>query len=230
METSDTEKVTTSSKTSNNDAKLCTNGENIGKALTLEFERPRDDGNLSLYLSLVAISFVKLIQWFLGIVFFGPVQRVWRPLSFGSSQGNENDQKTSRILVIDNVSSCEKLMQSYRSQYPFEMNFIGIDCEWVNRKGQANAPVALLQIATPLCDCLLIRLCKMEGRMPQSVKDLLEDKNILKFGVGIQDDAKRLSRMFGIDVWGCVDLRHVVERCRLDHGGQQRYVIGFLWN
>ena len=225
METSDLAKVTTSSQTGNNDAKPCTNDENNAKTLTLESPR---DGNLSLYL--VAISFVKLIQWFLGLVFFGPAQLV-----FGLSQRTDlfENQKTSRIFVIEDVSSCDKLLQSYRSQYPFEMNFIGIDCEWVNRKGQANAPVALLQIATPLCDCFLIRLCKMEGRMPQSVKGLLEDKNILKFGVGIQDDVKKLSRMFGFVVWGCVDLRHVVERCRLDNGAQQRYVIiliGVLWN
>lgn len=218
-------KVKTPSQTGNDDAKPCTNDEDNAKTLTLESPR---DGNLSLYL--VAISFVKFIQWFLGIVFFGPAQLV-----FGSSQRTDlfENQKRSRIFVIEDVSSCEKLLQSYRSQYPFEMNFIGIDCEWVNRKGQANAPVALLQIATPLCDCFLIRLCKMEGRMPQSVKDLLEDKNILKFGVGIQDDVKKLSRMFGFDVWGCVDLRHVVERCRLDNGAQQRYVIiliGVLWN
>ena len=72
------------------------------------------------------------------------------------------------------------------------MNYIGIDCEWVNKEGQVNAPIALPQIATPLCDCFLVRLGKTDGWMPQSVKELLQDKIVLKFGVGIQDDAKRL--------------------------------------
>ena len=55
---------------------------------------------------------------------------------------------------------------------------------WVNREGQVNAPVALLQIATPLCDCFLVRLCKMDGQMRQIVKEILEDKTVFKFGVG----------------------------------------------
>ncbi|XP_067051206.1 exonuclease 3'-5' domain-containing protein 2-like [Acropora muricata] len=100
------------------------------------------------------------------------------------------------------------------------MNYIGIDCEWVNKKGQVNAPVALLQIATPLCDCFLVRLCKMDGQMPQTVKEILEDKTILKFGVGIQDDAKRLWKMFGIHARGCVDLRHVIQRSQLENDDQ----------
>ena len=75
-----------------------------------------------------------------------------------------------------------------------------------------NAPVALLQIATPLCDCFLVRLCKMDGQMRQIVKEILEDKTVFKFGVGIQDDAKMLWKMFGIHARGCVDLRHVIQR------------------
>ena len=102
------------------------------------------------------------------------------------------------------------------------MNYLGIDCEWVNTKGQVNAPVALLQIATPICDCFLVRLCKMQGQMPQISEEILQDKTILKFGVGIQDDVKRLSAMFGINVWGCVDLRHVVQRCQMGTDDQKR--------
>ena len=104
------------------------------------------------------------------------------------------------------------------------MNYIGIDCEWVNKEGQVNAPVALLQIATPLCDCFLVRLCKMDGQMPQTVKEILQDKTVLKFGVGIQDDAKRLWKMFGIHARGCVDLRHVIQRSQLENE-YERFVI-----
>ncbi|KAJ7370831.1 Exonuclease 3'-5' domain-containing protein 2 [Desmophyllum pertusum] len=159
-----------------------------------------------------------------GILFLGPAQQVWRTFdhNFISSRNGCGRSKTSRVFVIDNVSSCNKLLQSYRSQYPLQLNFLGMDCEWVNKKGQTNAPVALLQIATPLSDCFLIRLCKMDGHLPQSVREILEDKNILKFGVGIKDDAKRLSGMFGIDVLGCVDLRHVIQRCRVENGVQSR--------
>ena len=201
------------------DANMCINDENRGKA---------SQGNVG-FLYSVAISLVRFIQWFLGILFFGPAQRVWSPFRRSSSLRNvpHKNPKKSRIFVLESVESCDRILQSYCSQYPCKMNFLGVDCEWVNKKGQANAPVALLQISTPLCDCFLIRLCKMDGRMPQSVKEVLEDRNILKFGVGIQDDVKKLSAMFAVDVWGCVDLRHVTERCRMDdNGSQQRYLIG----
>lgn len=133
------------------------------------------------------------------------------------------DPKTARVFVINDLS-CDKLLQFHRSKYPFKMNYIGMDCEWVNNKGQVNAPVALLQIATPLCDCYLVRLCKMDGEMPQIVKEILEDKTVLKFGVGIQNDAKRLLEMFAIHVRGCVDLRRIAQRTQLENG-DQRYVI-----
>ncbi|XP_067024479.1 bifunctional 3'-5' exonuclease/ATP-dependent helicase WRN-like isoform X2 [Acropora muricata] len=57
----------------------------------------------------------------------------------------------------------------------------------------------------------------MDGQIPQTVKEILEDKTVLKFGVGIQDDAKRLWKMFGVHAQGCVDLRHVIQRSRLEN-------------
>jgi len=145
-----------------------------------------------------------------------------------ASQGRKQckDPKTVRVYVIDNASSCEKLLQSFQSRYTFERSYIGLDCEWVNKKGQVNAPVALLQIATPLFDCFLVRLCKMDGQMPKAVKQILEDRTILKFGVAIQNDAKRLLEMFGIQVRGCVDLRHIItQRTQLESGDKLRFVI-----
>ena len=60
--------------------------------------------------------------------------------------------------------------------------------------------------------------------MLQIIKESLEDKTVLKFGVGIQDDAKRLWKMFGINARGCVDLRHVIQRSQLENE-YQRFVI-----
>ena len=145
-------------------------------------------------------------------------------MSLPQGRKRYNDKKTAQVYVIDDMNSCEELLKCFRSRYTFEVNFIGIDCEWVNKKGQVNAPVALLQIATPLCDCFLVRLCKMDGQMPQIVKDILEDKAILKFGVGIINDAKRLSETFDVHVRGCVDLRHIITQRTLLENGNQRFV------
>ena len=181
----------------------------------------------------VSLSLLMFIRWFLGIVLLGPTQQLNRTFdrkipSKNSASNQESKPKTMRGFILDDVASCDKLLQSYRSQYPLKLNFLGIDCEWVNIKHQKNSPVALLQIATPLSDCFLIRLCKMDGQMPESVRDILEDETILKFGVGIMDDAKRLSGMCGIDVSGCVDLRHVIQRCREGNIVQSRYVNKYL--
>jgi hypothetical protein len=118
------------------------------------------------------------------------------------------------VYVLKDVAECDRILQAYKDYYPLPLNFLGLDCEWVNQKGIASHPVALLQIATPLNDCFLIRLCKMRGPLPLSLTEILEDRNILKFGVGIQDDAKKLNLMYGLNVNGCVDLRHVTLRCQ----------------
>ena len=122
--------------------------------------------------------------------------------------------KSATVFVLDDANECEQTLQAYKELYPFPLNFLGLDCEWVNEKGRDSHPVALLQIATPLNDCFLIRLCQMKGSLPISLKVILEDRNILKFGVGIQDDAKKLSVTYGLNVSGCVDLRHVMLRCQ----------------
>ena len=188
---------------------------NVSKKVNVDHKCPNDHENTSP---------IKLNKGHEKSFFFGPDEHIRKRSSICLSQETERSKepKNARVFVLDDASSCDTLLQYYRSQYPFRMNYLGIDCEWVNTKGQVNAPVALLQIATPICDCFLVRLCKMEGQMPQILEEILQDKTILKFGVGIQDDVKRLSAMFGINVWGCVDLRHVVQRCQMGTDDQKR--------
>ena len=101
-------------------------------------------------------------------------------------------------------------------EYGGKVNFLGLDCEWISKDGnvdeggRAYAPVALLQISTP-SECILIQMCLLRA-IPNKLKNLLENRHILKFGVGIEEDCKRL-RMFGIQVCGAVDLRYLIQRC-----------------
>lgn len=208
------------------DSNFCTNpGETavVNRNRILERFKENDRSSFYSYIGTVGISLLVFLRWFLGLVFLGPAQHVWR--TFDRNLLSRNVSKTARVFVVDSVLSCDKLLQSYRSSCPFKLNFLGIDCEWVNKKGHTNTPVALLQIATPLSDCFLVRLCKMDGYLPQTVREILEDKSILKFGVGIKEDAKRLTGMFGVQVMGCVDLRHVIERCQVDGAVQARYMV-----
>ena len=198
----------------------CVN-ENFGSNYFPCEERTSGEVNvLNFILPLVLVHLLLLIL----VCLAAPCLKDWVNMIVSQGKKRSKDLKIVRVFVIDNVSSYDQLLQFHRSKSAFKMNYIGIDCEWVSKKGQENAPVALLQIATPLCDCFLVRLCKMDGQMPQVIKEVLEDRTVLKFGVGIQNDAKRLLEMFGIHAQGCVDLRDVAQRTLLANG-DQRFVI-----
>ena len=50
---------------------------------------------------------------------------------------------------------------------------------------------------------------------------LLGSHSVLKFGVGISNDARRLAAGFGVQMSGCVDLQHIALRCGV------RWVISY---
>ncbi|KAJ7071520.1 ribonuclease H-like domain-containing protein [Mycena amicta] len=82
----------------------------------------------------------------------------------------------------------------------------GIDIEWrpTYVKGQPENPVALLQLANA-DTILLLHLCHMKS-IPTNLRTFLEDPDIVKAGVGIQGDVKKLYRDVGVSLCGCVDL------------------------
>ncbi|RUS74534.1 hypothetical protein EGW08_017706 [Elysia chlorotica] len=98
----------------------------------------------------------------------------------------------------------EVLMEDIKS-----VRVLGLDCEWVQKR-----PVALLQLATPSGRCVLVRLFKLGSSLPATLKSLLADKSILKVGVAVVEDGKKLFQNFGLHLAGCVDLRHMLKRVR----------------
>ncbi|KAK6174465.1 hypothetical protein SNE40_017736 [Patella caerulea] len=92
---------------------------------------------------------------------------------------------------------------------------IGLDCEWEIDKSKGIVyPVALLQLATYKGLCVLVRLSCMKSSIPKSLLKLLADRSILKVGVAVKDDGKKLLNDYRIPVQGCLDLRHVLSRVR----------------
>ena len=57
--------------------------------------------------------------------------------------------------------------------------------------------------------CVLIRLFKMKS-IPATLRELLASNEIYKVGVAVNDDKSKLLRDYTLDVYGCVDLRHLV--------------------
>ncbi|CAE6462372.1 unnamed protein product [Rhizoctonia solani] len=82
----------------------------------------------------------------------------------------------------------------------------GFDIEWKPSfvKGMPEAPIALLQLARP-DQIFLIQLTAMK-RFPSRLRDILENYEIVKAGVGIAGDAKKLWKDHGVSLLGAVEL------------------------
>ncbi|KAJ1310181.1 hypothetical protein OPQ81_006925 [Rhizoctonia solani] len=82
----------------------------------------------------------------------------------------------------------------------------GFDLEWKPSfvRGRPESPIALLQLARP-DQILLIQLTSMK-KFPSRLRDVLEDYRIVKAGVGIAGDAKKLWRDYGVSLLGAVEL------------------------
>ncbi|KAF8610673.1 ribonuclease H-like protein [Ceratobasidium sp. AG-I] len=111
----------------------------------------------------------------------------------------------TQISYLRAVSEVNEALQL--AEGPF-----GFDMEWKPCfvKGQAENPVALIQLAQQ-DRIYLIHLSAM-SEFPEQLREVLEDPNILKVGVGIQDDAKKLWRDHGVSLLGVVELSHLARR------------------
>ncbi|XP_041369595.1 exonuclease 3'-5' domain-containing protein 2-like [Gigantopelta aegis] len=87
---------------------------------------------------------------------------------------------------------------------------VGLDCEWVFSEGHTK-PVALVQISTQQGLCLLVRLNRMTS-LPATLRTFLSDRSILKVGVAVKDDGRKLRVDHGLSVSGCLDLRYLVSK------------------
>ena len=110
------------------------------------------------------------------------------------------------IYVLSNADDCNSVLESMQE----DLHFVGLDCEW---KPSENSGVALIQISLGT-NCILYRMSQSSSKCeaPYQLKKLLEDKKILKFGVAIYEDVRRLFS-HNIKVNGFVDLRSLAERC-----------------
>ncbi|KAA0147858.1 hypothetical protein FNF29_07071 [Cafeteria roenbergensis] len=89
---------------------------------------------------------------------------------------------------------------------------VGLDCEWrpTFRAGAAQRPVALLQLSWGRC-VLLVPLLRLRA-FPASLRALLESPDVLKTGVGVEGDARKLGKDYGVVCRGVLDVAecHIV--------------------
>ena len=114
---------------------------------------------------------------------------------------------STRVVLISNPADWEEVIKELRSHLT-TFPVLGLDCEWVSEGGKAN-PVCLLQLATVKGLVILIRL-NTAGPLPIALKKILASFEVFKVGVAVAGDSSKLVADHGLDVGGCVDLRHLV--------------------
>jgi len=138
-----------------------------------------------------------------------PVSLINREVTSHLEVGSTEDM----VIVVSSPKDWTDIANKVKNDLEI-LPVLGLDCEWVSDDGRAK-PVALLQIATFSGLCVLVRLPVL-GTIPNSLKEILASHEILKTGVAVLDDSQKLLADYGLDLVGCVDLRHLVLdfRCR----------------
>ena len=75
--------------------------------------------------------------------------------------------RSYKVHVLEAADQCEKFFAKRRT---LSISVAGLDCEWVGRR-----PVALLQLAFPNKECVLVRLNKI-GCITPSLSAILNDQ------------------------------------------------------
>ncbi|XP_037028779.1 uncharacterized protein LOC119069009 [Bradysia coprophila] len=117
------------------------------------------------------------------------------------------------IIVVTTIEECEAVVERLR-KHCNEYYVLGFDCEWSSKGGK----VALLQLATHRGLCALIRLCRLRT-IPDVLKKLMKDKQILKVGVGAGRDATKLFREYCLEVKGTFNLIPLAKKCKIQAKG-----------
>ena len=94
---------------------------------------------------------------------------------------------TYKVTVVNTIEECEQFLKKRISS---QVRVVGLDCEWrgpsylsqnrsVSERTTVDCPVALLQLAFPSGEVVLIRLCSMRGIGP-ILKNLLSDRRYVE--------------------------------------------------
>ena len=124
------------------------------------------------------------------------------------NKSKNNKNQVNVVVPVHVLSSTDEIDKIFSQLLKSNISVVGLDAEWKPNiiKGEPLHPVAILQIATP--DAIyLIQLLHLDHELPHSFRLFLADKSILKVGVGITHDARKLYKgKHKIVIKGCVEL------------------------
>ena len=112
----------------------------------------------------------------------------------------ETGQFNGRIWIVEDSAGVQKAVKKL-SQH----NTIGFDTETKPsfKKGHIN-DLSLIQLATPT-DAFLIR--SLKTGLPESLRQLFENEDILKVGVAIRDDIRKIRKLNSFVARGFLELQ-----------------------
>lgn len=111
--------------------------------------------------------------------------------------------------LVENQDQLVKKLQKVKgdtSSYPV----VGFNCQWTNEGGRERSKVALIQIASPKGEILLIPMEKFRT-IPKELVAFLRDPAIVKTGIEVDRDSKFLFDDYGLGVYSTYDLRFLAE-------------------
>lgn len=89
---------------------------------------------------------------------------------------------------------------------------LGMDCQWLVTYDKSRSKIALLQLATYDGKIILIPLRELRS-IPEKLKTILRNKNIIKTGIEVIKDAQYLQSDYNFVVSGTYDLRFLAKEC-----------------
>lgn len=113
------------------------------------------------------------------------------------------------VTVVEKASDIDEIVDRLLKE-----RFLGFDTETKPsfKKGEGNR-VALLQISTEN-EAFLFRINK--SGIPDALVKLLENRSILKIGVGLRDDLRGLNKLVKFKPGGFVDLQDMAKTLGID--------------
>ncbi len=131
---------------------------------------------------------------------------------------------TGNISVIDDIDSAE-----YAIEFLKNNKFIGFDTESrpAFKKG-VSYPISLIQFST-IDKAFLFQIDKIG--LLDSIRELLEDIEVKKIGIGIDADTKKLSELSeGIKPNGFIDLKKLAEQKKIIQSGAKALTARYLYH
>ncbi|HBS87809.1 MAG: hypothetical protein A2W91_11160 [Bacteroidetes bacterium GWF2_38_335] len=122
-----------------------------------------------------------------------------------------------KIVVVQNSSILDYAVEMLNKE-----TIIGFDTETKPcfKKGKANRnSVALLQLAST--DCVFLFRLKYTG-LPDSLKGILSNRNILKIGLAVRDDIKALQKLSPFNPEAFLDLADVANNYGIEERGLKK--------